>query len=330
MKTRNIIIVTALLIVAVGAAGYYAGWLDCLRYLVVSPQTRERLDTEKLERSYSIEAKTFEQRLQTTLATDPEVLAQTKGLSTIVLNARQKLVRMLQDQVKSVNTKLTAISRPELPLYYFCRILDEKVAFPDALLIKEVRANLASDKPESIRTDSNDLIQRYRATVNVTFTIVRGDARGVTSEAFPISVGATPDKQWKFPSPAETKKLLLEFMTGAQKALQNELDETNSKLKSRDRLNGSKNGTRTPKTGARWTMRKQCALIDAVVVGPQRGNKSDHSALLSWLCILLLILIGSIILAPSGRRVLLLTPQPLSLNQLRHLMIPRLLDPARL
>lgn len=206
MKHKITLVIVALMAVV---AGYcYVTWPD-VRYLVANAQTRQRLDTEQLQRGYSVEAKAFEQRIKTVLKTDPDIANETKKVNELSPKLQLKYDEMLRDQVAALNKQLTARSRNALPSDTFSKVVPKL----PVLVMKEIRLDSVSYQPTSIRTDEGDLIKRYHADVKAAFSIVieGGDLKPPKIPGA-WEASASPDKRWTFPTTAEVKdNLVKEF-----------------------------------------------------------------------------------------------------------------------
>src|SRR5260370_35374722 len=199
----------ALALTVAAASYYYSGWSH-LRYLMADPQTRQRLDAEQLERGYRDAAKALEHELKTTLPKDADILAAIEGCNSVITNARQKLIQIQKELVDEVNAFAAEHSkgRPiNQEALHKLDMLHMETLISDTLSVKEVRVDSVSDKPTSIRTDNNDLLQRYRGDVNIAFSIHRRDGQQVGGSHIFVT-SANPDKQWTFPSKEEVKQYI--------------------------------------------------------------------------------------------------------------------------
>ena len=225
----KLIVLALVLLVAIAAVYYYAGGPD-LRYLAADSQTRQRLDTEKLQRDYRIEAKALEQQLRTALTEDQDIAAKIEGYNSIVFNCRKKYIDMLEGMAKSINAFAVAHSKPSIPPDYFTSKVDVKSTFPDKLLMKELRADSVSDAPTSIRTDEQDLLKRYHADVNVTVSVVMFDGKATPTQNTFIA-NANPEKKWSFPSVTDVKQRVLTSLDEINRTVQSGTQLELSKLK---------------------------------------------------------------------------------------------------
>lgn len=208
--TKPIVSAVALLAAGAAASYYYAGWPD-LRYLVANAQMRQRLDTEQLQRDYRIQAKTLDQQLRTMLPKDQDIAAKVESYNSLVLNCRKKYVEMLEGLAKSMNSFLTTHGRRSVSPDALTSKIDPKSAFPDTLLMTEIRVDSVSETPTSIRTDDQDLLKRYHADVTVTISVVMTGGK-VTPMQNTLIANATPDKKWTFPSATDVKLRILTFL----------------------------------------------------------------------------------------------------------------------
>jgi hypothetical protein len=226
-RAKLLLTVVALLTAAAVAAYYYLGWPD-MRYLTADPGTRERLETEKLERGYRAAAKAFEQQLRTTLPKDAKIAAKIDAYNSIILSARQKYINLMEEMLKSANSFGAQHSRRSISMAELH--IDPKSVFPDTKLMKEVRVDSVSDKPTSIHTDNEDLLQRYRADVNLTLSLVMVEGQGYpTQERFVAT--ANPQKDWSFPSVDDVKQRILAGFDELSRTVENGIEMTLDKQK---------------------------------------------------------------------------------------------------
>jgi hypothetical protein len=191
------------------------------------PQTRQRLETETLQEGYRAASKALEQEVRVMLRTDPDVRAKIDGYNLIIVKDRQKYRDMETEVFKSVDSFAAKHSRKGVD---WEKLADGKSIFPDTSLMKEVQVQSVSDTPTSIHTDNEDLLQRYRADVNMTLSLVTGDGKGYpTKEQFVAS--ANPQKEWKFPSVIDVKQRILAAFDQLSRTVENRIDLELSKQK---------------------------------------------------------------------------------------------------
>ena len=217
-RTSLMLSAVALALAVAAASYYYPGWSH-LRYLTADPQTRQRLDTEELERGYRYAAKALEQQLRSTLPEDADILAAIKGCNSVIMNARQKATQIQKELGDEANAFLVKHSRGPINLEF----LHMENLISDAKSIKEVRVDSVSDKPTSIRTDNDDLLQRYRADVNITFSIHNRDGEHFTG-SYTFVASANPDKQWTFPFTEQVKERVVAELRNTKEGLQSAID----------------------------------------------------------------------------------------------------------
>jgi len=215
----------ALAFTVAAASYYYPGWAH-LRYLMTDPQTRQRLDTEELERGYRYAAKALEQQLRTTLLKDADIETEIESCNAVIMNARQKLIQIQKELGDEVNAFAAKYSKGPVNL----ESLHMETLIPDKSPIKEVRVDSVSDKPTSIRTDNNDLLQRYRGDVSVTFSIHNRDGQHFAG-SYTFVASANPDKQWTFPSTKDVKEHIVVELRNTKNGLQSALDLELAKIK---------------------------------------------------------------------------------------------------
>jgi len=231
-RTSLTLLAVALTLAAVAASYYYAGW-SRLRYLMADPQTRQRRDTEELERGYRYAAEALEQQLRT-LPKDADILAAIENCNSVITNGKQKLIQIQKELVDKVKAFAAAEqSKGGVINQEAFHKLDElhlETLISDTLGVKEVRVDSVSDKPTSIRTDNNDLLQRYRGDVNITFSIHRRDGEHFGG-SYTFVATANPDKQWTFPSREEVKQRIVAELSSTKEGMQSTVDLNVGKIK---------------------------------------------------------------------------------------------------
>lgn len=224
-RTSLVLSAVAFVLAAAAASYYYPGWSN-LRYLMADPQTRQRLDTEQLERGYRDAAKGLDQQLRTALPKDADIEAAIEGCNSAIVNARQKAIQIQKELGDEANAFLAKHSRGPINV----ESLHMENLISDTSSIKEVRVDSVSDKPTSIRTDDGDLLQRYRGDVNVTVSIHNRNGQHF-SGSYTFVASANPDKQWRFPSTGEVKERIVAELRNTKKGLQSAFDSTLGEIK---------------------------------------------------------------------------------------------------
>ena len=223
-----LLLAIALLAASAASYHYYPVWMSRLRYAMADAQTREKLDTEELERNYRTAAKAFEQRIQT-LSQESDIKRAIKDCNNVILKAREKCIKIGKKEVDEVNSYCSKrnVTPSKTAMDAVTGIAENMI--PLDKLLEEIRVNRVPDKPTSIHTDTSDLLQRYRADVTVSFVMrSRNGQEWPGEENFVAS--ASPGKQWTFPSDAEVKRRLLAELDRIKSGLQSEFDLQLSRL----------------------------------------------------------------------------------------------------
>jgi len=214
--------------VAAGAAAYYYGWSE-IRYWLANAETRQKLDTEKLDRGYRTAAKLFEEQVRTLLQTDPDIAAKKAQCNAIIVDARQKYMAIVGEIVRSANSFAAAHS-VQRSISVDDLHIDAKDVFPDTQMVTEIRLDSVVEKPTSIRMDYGDLIKRYHADVSFTVAVVTGGGKSYPMQAH-LSASANPQKDWSFPTAIEAKSWLVTALDGFKQAVESSLNPILNKAK---------------------------------------------------------------------------------------------------